>query len=448
MNQKRNLTSINSLRKPRFLLAGGLGWLSSISLLSTGVAFAQTASPPESTPPPDGVPSAEDLLDSELESLSAPLQVPSIEPDITAAPIPETVAPYSEGDLEPALEPTLELEEGTIANPSSPPLISPDLVEDAEAAFEPPSVTNTGSYIDPTPYTLGATEPGKPDVILSERSTGCQVILQPTQDLPGSVCPPSPQENLFAGGSAGAGYSDAAGYSDPGYNPSSLSVFSLQAAASASARDFYNLTVRPPARLSNGNANLLFPLSIPAAITSAFGWRMHPIMGDARFHSGTDIGAPQGTPVIAAFNGKVDIADFVGGYGLTVVLQHNKGTEQTLYAHLSEIFVSPGDEVKQGEVIGRVGSTGLSTGPHLHFEFRQLTQEGWVVRDAGGALEYALANFVQGLQVAQTNSKVPMLAVFQNSGKALRVTKQSKPEAQIVGQSEDLPNPEEPDATF
>jgi murein DD-endopeptidase MepM/ murein hydrolase activator NlpD len=145
----------------------------------------------------------------------------------------------------------------------------------------------------------------------------------------------------------------------------------------------------------------MFPLAIPAAITSIFGWRIHPITGQYRFHSGTDLGAPEGTPVLAAVSGQVVTADFLGGYGLTVVLQHQKGQDESLYAHLSEIFVKPGDMVEQGNVIGRVGSTGNSTGPHLHFEWRHLTSNGWVTVDAGTHLEFALAQFIRALQVAQ-----------------------------------------------
>jgi murein DD-endopeptidase MepM/ murein hydrolase activator NlpD len=156
--------------------------------------------------------------------------------------------------------------------------------------------------------------------------------------------------------------------------------------------------------LGNGNIRLIFPLSIPAPISSLFGWRVHPVTGAQRFHSGTDLAAPLGTPVLAAYAGKVAIADFLGGYGLAVALDHNKGTQGTVYAHLSEIFVKPGEWVKQGMVIGRVGSTGLSTGPHLHFEFRQLTPEGWVAMDAGAQLEYALAQLVTAMQVAQAKA--------------------------------------------
>jgi murein DD-endopeptidase MepM/ murein hydrolase activator NlpD len=162
--------------------------------------------------------------------------------------------------------------------------------------------------------------------------------------------------------------------------------------------------MRPPGRLGNGNIRLIFPLSIPAPISSIFGWRMHPITGDMRFHSGTDLAAPIGTPVLAAYAGQVALADFLGGYGLAVAIDHTQGTQQTLYGHLSEIFVKSGDVVKQGDVIGRVGSTGNSTGPHLHFEFRQLTSEGWVALDAGAQLEYALAQLVNSVEVAQATS--------------------------------------------
>ncbi len=164
---------------------------------------------------------------------------------------------------------------------------------------------------------------------------------------------------------------------------------------------YYNLTSRPAGRANVGNANFMFPLAIPGAITSMFGWRIHPISGDYRFHAGTDLGAPEGTPVLAAVAGQVITADFLGGYGLTVVLQHDEGKNETLYAHLSEIFVQPGDLVEQGAVIGRVGSTGNSTGPHLHFEWRHQTPEGWVALDAGANIEYALAQFIQAIQVAQ-----------------------------------------------
>jgi murein DD-endopeptidase MepM/ murein hydrolase activator NlpD len=109
-----------------------------------------------------------------------------------------------------------------------------------------------------------------------------------------------------------------------------------------------------------------------------------------------------GTPVLAALTGRVIMSDEFGGYGLAVALEHSNGTQQTLYAHLSEVFVRPGEIVTQGTAIGRVGSTGASTGPHLHFEFRQQTQDGaWVAQDPGVALETALAQLVNAIQVSQ-----------------------------------------------
>ncbi|HEY9811801.1 MAG TPA: peptidoglycan DD-metalloendopeptidase family protein [Halomicronema sp.] len=161
---------------------------------------------------------------------------------------------------------------------------------------------------------------------------------------------------------------------------------------------------RPPLPMfpGNGNTSILFPLSIPAPITSVFGWRIHPISGGNSFHSGTDLGAPMGTPVLAALKGIVEVADYLGGYGLAVIIKHSQGTQETLYAHLSEILVRPGQQIEQGTPIGRVGSTGNSTGPHLHFEFRQLTANGWDTLDAGRQLEVAMAQMVQGFQTVQT----------------------------------------------
>lgn len=149
--------------------------------------------------------------------------------------------------------------------------------------------------------------------------------------------------------------------------------------------------------------DLLFPLAIPARITSVFGWRQHPVTGREAMHAGTDLGAPSGTPVLAAYPGEVVTADWVGGYGLMVVLRHLDGTQESRYAHLSEINVTPGEQVEQGAMIGRVGSTGMSTGPHLHFEWRHLTEEGWTAVDAGLHLEFALENLIQQMRIATTD---------------------------------------------
>ncbi|MEO0840883.1 MAG: peptidoglycan DD-metalloendopeptidase family protein [Cyanobacteria bacterium J06643_5] len=147
-------------------------------------------------------------------------------------------------------------------------------------------------------------------------------------------------------------------------------------------------------------SGLVYPLSVPSAVSSVFGWRQHPITGNRRFHTGVDFAAASGTPVLAAYSGKVEISDWVSGYGITVILNHNSA-QQTLYGHMSETFVRPGQWVERGTVIGRVGSTGNSTGPHLHFETRQLTPNGWVATNPGAQLQLALNQFIQSLQTAQ-----------------------------------------------
>jgi murein DD-endopeptidase MepM/ murein hydrolase activator NlpD len=107
-----------------------------------------------------------------------------------------------------------------------------------------------------------------------------------------------------------------------------------------------------------------------------------------------------GAPVVAAGSGTIITAGRLGGYGNTIVIQHN-GVQQTLYGHLSEIFVLPGQRIEQGTVIGRVGSTGNSTGPHLHFESRMSTADGWVAVDPGDDVKYALDNLRRAMPFAQ-----------------------------------------------
>jgi murein DD-endopeptidase MepM/ murein hydrolase activator NlpD len=110
----------------------------------------------------------------------------------------------------------------------------------------------------------------------------------------------------------------------------------------------------------------------PAAgpITSGFGYRFHPVLRYSRLHTGIDIGAPTGAPVYAAESGEVLHASWRGAYGRCIILLHGDGMS-TLYGHLSEISVTAGQSVGRGQRIGAVGSTGLSTGPHLHFEVRR-----------------------------------------------------------------------------
>lgn len=120
----------------------------------------------------------------------------------------------------------------------------------------------------------------------------------------------------------------------------------------------------------NGLLAILFLVSSGLAftITSPFGWRTHPITKKWRFHTGIDIGLEYGTPIPALFDGQVVWAQSFKGYGNTVLINHGHQTF-TLYGHCSRILVVYGQTVKAGQIIAEVGSTGISTGPHLHLEY-------------------------------------------------------------------------------
>jgi murein DD-endopeptidase MepM/ murein hydrolase activator NlpD len=324
------------------------------------------------------------------------------------------------------------------------------------------------AYIDPNSYDSGATGTYQApnSVILTERSSGCRAILPSGQSVLGGVCAKAPQRSVADNGTAPnwlkrsqnaqlanvsptrqvattgntsrwrAAQSGSSGVTKTGFRPnrfipspgefSPTKVSATPIAPSGGtlpppmadgniaprpsnvAYDFSLASVLPQipytGRVAYSGTGMMYPLSIPASITSVFGWRVHPITGNQRFHAGTDIGAPTGTPVLAAAAGQVETANWLGGYGLTVTLNH-KSAQQTLYGHMSEIFVQPGQWVEPGTVIGRVGSTGNSTGPHLHFEVRHLTPNGWVATDPGVHLQSGLSQLVRSLPTAQVSQQ-------------------------------------------
>ncbi len=341
------------------LFLPGLGLLGGVSIFTAGSSFAQT-------------PVAESVNQSipNQSAESATVDVAPIAPIAPPAAAPESFP--TEFSPMPRSQPVI-------------PVVPPAATAPATPA------TSSDGYLAPS------------TIIFSERSTGCKAMV-PSGQTPNSVCG-GVRVPSVSGSPSVPGFARNTPGSMTGRG-GALDAIAPRVAvgATSSLRDFYRRTMRPPAQLGNGNVRLIFPLSIPAPISSLFGWRIHPITGDTRFHTGTDLAAPIGTPVLAAYAGQVAIADFLGGYGLTVAINHTQGTQQTLYAHLSEVFVQAGDQIKQGEVIGRVGSTGNSTGPHLHFEFRQLTPDGWVALDAGAQLEYALAQLVSSLEIVQATS--------------------------------------------
>lgn len=371
-----------------------LSVIGGLSLLTAGVGVAQTTLEMPAAAPPTAAPS--------ISKAAAPV-------------VPEAVALPERFSPEPRRVPVIS----GINSQLTPALANPQTVPKTRATIPLPQ-TNSQA-------TEGYEAPSA--VVFSERSSGCEVTLNQGQELTQALCgrapvfssplaaPSAVQPRPEAVSEAKAEVPDYAPRSGPfGFSSAGISV------NLPTIKPYFNQGPRPLGRPGNGNVSLLFPLALPASITSLFGWRTHPITGDSRFHSGTDLGAPMGTPVLAALAGQVALADFFGGYGLAVSLDHSKGTQQTLYGHLSEIFVKPGEWVKQGTVIGRVGSTGASTGPHLHFEFRQLTADGWVAQDPGLALEQALAQLVQAMQVAQAPKPVLKLGPIERSPTPRQVT--------------------------
>ncbi|MEH1903112.1 MAG: peptidoglycan DD-metalloendopeptidase family protein [Nostoc sp.] len=325
------------------------------------------------------------------------------------------------------------------------------------------------AYIDPNSYDSGATGTYQApnSVILTDRSSGCRATLPSGQSLLGGICAKVPQKSVADSNGTAPNWlrrsqnaqlpvvppvrqiattgntsrwrpteSGSSGVTksafrpnrfipNPGeFSPTTVSATPITPSGgtlpppmadgniaprpSTVAYDFSLASVLPripyTGTVAYSGTGMMYPLSIPAPITSLFGWRIHPITGDRRFHAGTDLGAPTGTPVLAAAAGQVETANWVGGYGLTVILNH-KSAEQTLYGHMSQILVQPGQWVQPGTVIGLVGSTGNSTGPHLHFEVRHLTQDGWVATDPGVELQSALSQLVRGLQTAQVSQQ-------------------------------------------
>ena len=418
--------TFSSVRKPKKVLAKAPRSGSLASLAEAGAATV-----------PHGYAAGSLALAPSMVQMSAMAQANSLQArqnGSVATPETTTVVAMEGGSVEMEISPAPAVLESIPAPTAAPPI-----VEIAPAApIQPtelvpaalPEGTNlpdeyNSVFVDPTDYSVGATEApsgvaaGAPEIVVSEQSTGCEFTVGGGRGVPNGACaaPSAAPAPIAAGQPAGQNRNApaAAPYAAQDYyeapapvasgpavtvGPVSFSAEGIRfsGTTTAAGREYLNRTVRPLVNLQ-ASEQFIFPLAVPSPITSLFGFRTHPISGDRRFHAGTDIGAAQGTPVLASQDGKVSSAGYAGGYGLMVVLNHQTKEAQleSRYAHLAEILVEPNAEVKKGDVIGLVGSTGNSTGPHLHFEMRQLTADGWVLVNPDGLVQQSLANLVKAL---------------------------------------------------
>ncbi|MDQ3139426.1 MAG: M23 family metallopeptidase, partial [Pseudomonadota bacterium] len=163
-----------------------------------------------------------------------------------------------------------------------------------------------------------------------------------------------------------------------------------------------------------GKSSGMLQRPVPGSVSSNFGMRRHPILGYSRMHKGMDFRAGYGTPILAATDGRVARAGWAGGYGKQVRINHPGGL-LTSYSHMSRIVAQPGQSVRQGQVIGYVGSTGLSTGPHLHYE---LYRSGAAVNPS--SVKFTSRAQLSGSDLANFRSQLQRLLAVQAGAAKLR----------------------------
>jgi murein DD-endopeptidase MepM/ murein hydrolase activator NlpD len=173
-----------------------------------------------------------------------------------------------------------------------------------------------------------------------------------------------------------------------------------------------------------GRENGMLQRPVPGTVSSNFGMRRHPILGYSRMHKGMDFRAGYGTPILAATDGRVAAAGWAGGYGNQVRIAHAGGLV-TSYSHMSRIVARPGSQIRQGQVIGYVGSTGLSTGPHLHYE---LLKDGVPINPA--AVKFVSRAQLDGESLAAFRSRLKaLLAVKPGASRMAESASKKKPRA-------------------
>jgi murein DD-endopeptidase MepM/ murein hydrolase activator NlpD len=343
-----------------------LAAIASLPLAGVSLVMAQTA--------PEGAPEAAPELPQVVAPAAAPAATPArVVPAPAATGTPQALRP-DEGQRYPTPVLTYDRAIDNLENNGAAPRVRVRDTNSLREAFEAGAITR--------------------DELNGRRVRGRTRIDIPANGAPagtastagessGSAEGAGPSIGYGSGSSSGSG--ERYGIDAAPLPPISVPVTALLSGAGGSFRltDVFRVTPRPAPIGGNGNARLLVPLIGSATVTSNFGWRIHPVIGSWIMHAGRDLAAPEGTPVVAALSGRVVSSGLAGGYGLAVELEHDQPQRRTLYGHLSELYVKEGEMVRQGEVIGRVGSTGLSTGPHLHFELRLPENGGWVATDPG-----------------------------------------------------------------
>lgn len=462
--EKKNMIDHSSkTHKRNPLLIRSAAILGSLSLLSSGIVLAQTdalvdpvsapSAPAPAPAPRVSAPAPKKAVPAPTPRVSAPAPAPRVSapaPRVSApAPAPRVSAPAPKPEFSPTPR-------ATSPQPTQPQLSAPNVSVPSNSRKIPQNLIDTPRQ-QPTPVIsdkvkLSGSGPNTfvdnlgSSVVLTERSTGCKTVSRNgrlAQGRCGNTAGRSPRQRSTTVSASPVQRRSQSKLQTRRTNAANRSRVRPVAVRGRSAIQsipaeqiaFYNQMKRQVV-VPGGNTSLQFPLSIPAEITSSFGFRIHPILGTRRLHSGTDIAAPMGTPVLAAYGGEVAIADYTGGYGLMVALRHEDGTQESRYAHLSQVFVQPGDRVDRGDVIGLVGSTGMSTGPHLHFEWRHLMPSGWSAVDAGVHLEYAMQNLINGMNgVANLQRAEPHIEIgldFQPDTQIAAKSAEKSPETQGI----------------
>ncbi len=369
--------------KPTHALLAAVAFLG-LPLTAVPLVLAQSAEPPAVAPP------------------VAPPPLPPLEPR-RAAQAPEAPQSVQPGEEDALLAPAwVNAPREPAAAASTKPTVD-DLIR--EGAIAPNAPVRVRGMIRREGSSADRAEACRTGALSQRECGGGDTAAAPVDaiDLLGS----GTTGGSIAYGATGAPFSTAA---NP-LAPISVPVNALLSGAGGSFRltDVFRVTPRPAPVRGNNNIRLLYPVIGNSITSSNFGWRLHPVLGTWLMHAGRDLAAPEGTPVVAALSGRVVSSGLAGGYGLAVEIEHDRPRRRTLYGHLSELYVKEGEMVRQGEVIGRVGSTGLSTGPHLHFELRLPRDGGWVAMDPG---EFDAAGaLVAGLPGAAPGSGQPADAV-------------------------------------